>query len=48
MLLRRVIEHVKARNWTAVALDCFSRLQRDLRIARESLEELGSLTTIKV
>ncbi len=48
MLLRRVIEHVETRNWTAVALDYFIRLQRDLRIARELLEELGALMTIKV
>ena len=38
MLLRRVIEHVKAQNWTAVALDFCHRCGR--RLYRYSGREL--------
>ena len=47
MLHRRVIEHMKARNWTAVALDCYFRLQRNLRVACDMFNEPGLLATFK-
>ena len=47
MILRRITEHVKTQNWTAVALDWFICFQRDLRVAHDSLEKPESLTTLE-
>ena len=47
MILRRITEHVKAQNWTAVSLDCFIGIQRDLRVAHDSPKKPVSRTTLE-